>query len=73
MHKIVVDHWGHPNVYAITLNAKPGMQYTLEVTLRGEAAVAGMFGPVGMFAEAAANENGGTYQIQVVQENPMAR
>jgi hypothetical protein len=73
MHKIVVDSWGHPNVYTITLTAKAGMQYTMEVSLRGEAAVAGMFGLVGMFAEAAANENGGTYQIQVVREDSIGR
>jgi hypothetical protein len=72
-HRIVVDHWSHPNVYAITLDAKPGMLYTLEVSLRSEAAVAGMFGLVGMFAEAATNENGGTYQIRVVQTDPVKR
>jgi hypothetical protein len=66
-HTIVVDHWSHLNVYTMTLDAKSGMLYTLEVSIRTEAAVAGMFGLVGMFAEAAANENGGSYQIQVVK------
>ena len=66
-HKIVVDHWAHPNVYTMKLDAKPGMLYTLEVSVRTEAAVAGMFGLVGVFAEAAANENGGSFEIHVVQ------
>jgi len=66
-HKIVVDHWAHPNVYTMNLNAKPGMLYTLEVSVRTEAAVAGMFGVVGVFAEASANENGGSYEIHIVQ------
>jgi hypothetical protein len=71
-HKIVVGHWAHPNVYAIALDAKPGMQYTLEVSPRTEAAVAGAaFGMIGMFAEAAANENGGTYEIRVVEAVPV--
>jgi hypothetical protein len=69
-HKIVVDHWSHPNVYTMTLDAKPGMLYTLEVSLRPEAAVAGMFGLVGVFAEASANENGGSYQIKLVKSEP---
>ena len=65
-HKIVVDPWSHPNIYAMNLVAKPGMLYTLEVSVRTEAAVA-MFGLVGLFAEAAANENGGSFEIHVVQ------
>ena len=50
----------------MNLVAKPGMLYTLEVSVRTEAAVA-MFGLVGLFAEAAANENGGSFEIHVVQ------
>lgn len=73
-HKIVVGHWAHPNVYAITLDAKPGMLYTLEVSPRMEAAVAGAaFGMIGAAAEAAANENGGTYEIHVVNATPIKR
>jgi hypothetical protein len=72
-HTIAVDHWAHPNSFAITLNAKPGTMYTLEVSPRTEAAVAGMFGLVGVFAEAAANENGGSFQIRVVQADPIKR
>ena len=72
--KIVVGHWGHPNVYTITLDAKPGMLYTLEISPRMEAAVAGAaFGMIGWVAEAAANENGGTYQIRVVDLTPIKR
>jgi hypothetical protein len=70
-HKITVDQEGHPNVYSITLQAKPGMLYTLEVSPRGEAVMAGaMFGLVGMMVEAAVNENGGTFQIRVVEAKP---
>lgn len=69
--KIVVDAFGHPNVYSITLKAKPGMLYTMEVSPRAEAAVAGvMFGFIGMMVEAAANENGGTFQIRIVDAKP---
>ena len=37
--KIVVDAWSHPNEYTLTLAAKPGMLYTLEVSIRSEAMV----------------------------------
>jgi hypothetical protein len=70
-HKLVVSAWGHPNEYAMTLDARPGTQYTLEISPRTEAAVAGAFGLVGMFAEAAANQNGGTYEIHVVEAKPI--
>ncbi len=72
--KIVVGHWGHPNDYTITVDAKPGMLYTLEISPRMEAAVAGVaFGMIGWAVEAAANENGGTYQIRVVDSTPIKR
>jgi hypothetical protein len=39
-----------------------------------EAAVAGVaFGMIGWAVEAAANENGGTYQIRVVDSTPIKR
>jgi uncharacterized Zn-binding protein involved in type VI secretion len=70
-HKVAVYAWGHPNEYAITLDARPGMLYTLEISPRPEAAVAGVaFGLVGMLAEAAANQNGGTFEIRVVEAKP---
>jgi hypothetical protein len=72
-HKIVVDSWGHPNAYTLPLAAKPGMLYTLEISVRSEAFVAGMFGLVGVMVEAAANENGGTFQIRVVDSAPARR
>jgi hypothetical protein len=71
--KIAVDSWSHPNAYSLALAAKPGMLYTLEVSVRSEAMVAGMFGLVGMMVEAAANENGGTFEIRVVDSNPLRR
>jgi len=71
--KIVVDTWSHPNEYTFTLVAKPGMLYTLEISARSEAMVAGMFGLVGMMVEAAANENGGAFQIRVVDTKPWKR
>jgi hypothetical protein len=72
-HTIVVDHWSHPNVYTMTLDAKPGMLYTMEVSIRTEAAVAGVFGLAGVFAEAAANQNGGSYEIHMVHEDPITK
>lgn len=71
--KIVVDSWSHTNAYTLTLPAKSGMLYTLEVSIRSEAMVAGMFGIIGTVAEAAANENGGTFQIRVVGSRPLHR
>jgi len=68
--KTTVDAQGHPNEYTITLQAKPGMLYTLEVAPRGEAVTAGMFGLVGMLAEASINKNGGTFQVRVVEAIP---
>jgi hypothetical protein len=67
-HEIEVDTWQHPNVYKLNLDAKPGTMYVLEITPREEAVAAGMFGLVGMLAEAAVNENGGTWSIRVVEE-----
>ena len=32
-----------------------------------------MFGMIGMAAEAAANENGGTFQIRVLESKPLRR
>lgn len=66
-HKIVVDSVLHPNVYEISLAAKPGAHYALEVSPRSEATVARMFGVVGMLAESASNKNGGEFQIRVVE------
>ncbi|MGO4682301.1 hypothetical protein [Hyphomicrobium sp. 2TAF46] len=66
-HKIVVDSVLHPNVYEISLAAKPGAHYALEVSPRSEATVARMFGVVGMLAESSANQNGGEFQIRVVE------
>jgi hypothetical protein len=68
--KITVDAFGHPNAYTMTLQAKPGMLYTLEISPRGEAVAAGMFGLVGMLAEASINQNGGTFQVSVVEAKP---
>jgi hypothetical protein len=71
-HEVMVDIWDHPNVYRLKLDAKPGMLYTLEITARAEAAVAGVaFGTVGILAEAAANENGGVFQIRVADVRPV--
>jgi hypothetical protein len=70
--KIVVGGWSHPNEYTMTLDARPGT-YTLEISVRSEAMVAGMFGIVGSMVEAAANENGGTFQIRTVSAEPLKR
>jgi len=70
---IVVDSWSHPNEYKLTLAAKPGMMYTLEVSIRSEAMVAGMFGLAGQMMEAAANENGGNFKIRLVDTKAAKR
>ena len=71
VHQVVVDHWSHPNVFKLDLQAKPGMVYELEISPREEAAVAGlMFGLAGTLAEAAANENGGGWQVRMVGQKP---
>src|SRR4029453_7549144 len=70
-HSIAVDAFGHPNAHSITLQAKAGMLYRLEVSPRAAAGVAGViFGLVGMMVEAAVNENGGTFQIRVADARP---
>lgn len=71
-HEFTVDVWDHPNVFKISLSAKPGMLYTLEVQPRDEAIAAGMFGAGGMLVEAASNPNGGLFQIRVVSETHVA-
>ena len=71
-HKVTVDHWGHFNVYNLELDVKPGTLYTLEISPRDEAIVAGaLFGVAGSLVEAAANENGGSFQIKLVDERPI--
>jgi hypothetical protein len=71
-HEVTADVWDHPNVYRLKLDATPGMLYTLEITARADAAVAGAaFGMAGILAEAAANENGGVFQIRVADVRPV--
>lgn len=72
--KIVVDAFGALGAYTLTLPAKAGTLYTLEISPRSEAVVAGMlFGFVGSAIEAAtANENGGAnFQVRIVDEKPV--
>lgn len=71
-HRLTVDHWSHINVYNLDVNVKPGMLYTLEVSPRDDAVVAGaIFGLAGSLVEAAVNENGGTFQIKLISERPL--
>lgn len=72
-HKIIVDGWNYPNAYTITLQAKAGTLYALEISPRSEAVVAGMFGIVGMMVEASVNENGGSFQVRVAEAKPLNR
>ena len=73
-HKIVVDGWNHPNAYTITLHAKAGMAYVLEVSSRTEPVAAGiLFGLVGSLVEASVNENGGPFQVRVAEAKPLGR
>ncbi len=72
--KIVVDGWGHPNSYSMTLHAKAGMSYVLEVSPRSEPVAAGiLFGLVGAVVEAVVNENDGPFQIRVAETKPLRR
>lgn len=72
-HQITVDHWSHPGTSKLTINAKPGTLYDVEVAVRGEAAAAGlMFGIVGTAAESAANGNDGYWSVRVVKQGPAA-
>jgi hypothetical protein len=47
--------------------------YTLEVSVRSEAIVAGMFGLAGQMMEASANANGGNFKIRLVDTKPAKR
>lgn len=72
--QVAVEGFGHPNAFALTLNAKAGMLYTLEVSPRTEPVMAGLvFGLVGSMVEAAVNQNGGTFQVRVVDSKPAGR
>jgi hypothetical protein len=72
-HQIAVDHWSHPGTSKLTLNAKQGTLYEVEVAVRGDAAAAGlMFGVVGTAVESAANGNDGYWSLQVVKQGPAA-
>jgi hypothetical protein len=72
-HLIAVDHWSHPGTSKLTLNAKPGVVYHVEVAVRGEAAAAGMmFGIVGTAVESAANGDDGYWSIRVTKQDPAA-
>ena len=65
--KIAVDFWGHPDIFAVTLVAKPGIVYTLEVAPRGDALTGGFLGGFGPLTQASAKTNGGTFQLRVVK------
>jgi hypothetical protein len=72
--KVVVDAFGALGAYTLPLHAKAGTLYTMEISPRSEAVVAGaLFGLVGSAIEAAtANENGGAnFQIRIVDEKPV--
>lgn len=71
--KIVVDAFGALGAYTLPLRAKAGTLYTMEISPRSEAVVAGvLFGLIGSAIEAAANENGGAnFQIRIVDEKPV--
>ncbi len=70
--KIVVDAFGALGAYTLPLRAKAGTLYTMEISPRSEAVVAGvLFGFIGSAIEAASNENGGAnFQIRIVDEKP---
>jgi hypothetical protein len=72
-HELTVDNPMHPNVYTMKLDAKPGMIHRLEVSIRAESVVASAFGGATWLIEAAANENGGTYQIRLIDTKPAPR
>lgn len=73
-HTIVVDGWGYSNAYKMTLQAKPGIHYALEVSPRSEAAAAAaLFGFVGMVVEASVNQNGGPFQVRIVEAKAMGK
>jgi hypothetical protein len=68
-HNVSVDVWDHPNVFNLRIEAKPGRMYTLLIKPREDAVMAGaVLGVAGMLVEAAANENGGLFQVEVVDE-----
>jgi hypothetical protein len=71
--KIVVDAFGALGAYTLPLQAKAGTLYTMEISPRSEAVVAGaLFGLVGSAIEAASNENGGAnFQIRIIDEKPV--
>lgn len=70
--RIVVDYWGHPDDYGITLVAKPGIVYSLEISPRAGAAAAGtVLGGLGLLTQASVNKNGGAFQIRVADAQPI--
>jgi hypothetical protein len=70
-HQIAVDHWSHPGVSKLDLNAKPGMVYEIRATVRGEAAAAGMmFGLAGSAVESASNGDAGFWSLQLLKQGP---
>lgn len=72
-HQIAVDHWSHPGTSKLTLDAKAGTLYEVEVTVRGDAAAAGlMFGVVGTAVESAANGDDGYWSVRVTKQGPAA-
>jgi hypothetical protein len=72
-HQIAVDHWSHPGVSKLDLNAKPGTVYEIRAAVRGEAAAAGMmFGLAGSAIESASNGDAGFWSLQLVKQRPAA-
>ncbi|WP_088345296.1 MULTISPECIES: hypothetical protein [Rhodomicrobium] len=73
-HKIVVDYWGHPNVFAVTLVAQPGIVYTLEIAPRPDVVKAGLVaGGIGALTQASASEHGGAFQLRVIKAEPFRK
>jgi hypothetical protein len=64
---ISVSGWSYPGAYSLTLDAKPGQRYAVEVSIRSGSMLPGLaLGPVGAIIDASVNENAGQFQMRFV-------
>ena len=64
---ITASAWSYPGTSTLKREAKPGQQYNVEISPRGDSFVPSLLGPVGGVVDSAANGNAGAFQLKLIQ------
>lgn len=70
-HEVAISVLLDPRETKITIDAKPGVLYTYEITPRDDAVVASMFGLAGQAIDAAASGGAGYFEVNLLNEKPI--